>query len=55
MLLHWLLAKVYEQEGNRASEADQLREYLKLKPQPSQAALAREVLRQIEERQREKK
>lgn len=52
---HWLLAKIYEQEGNRASEADQLREYLELKPQPSQAKLAREVLRQIKERQTGKK
>jgi len=52
---HWLLAKIYEQEGNRALEANQLHEYLKLKPQPSQAKLAREVLRQIEERKTRKK
>jgi hypothetical protein len=34
-------------------EANELREYLKTKPQPSQAELARKVLREIEERQPE--
>lgn len=50
-----LLAKIYEAQGDRASEAEQLREYLKLKPQPNQAEVAKKVLQQIEEGQTDKK
>lgn len=45
--IHWLLAKIYEQEGKREPEADQLREYLKLSPNAVDAPLARQVLKQI--------
>jgi tetratricopeptide (TPR) repeat protein len=46
--LHWLLAKIYEARKDRASEADQLREYLKLAPHAPDAQLARRILQQIE-------
>jgi tetratricopeptide (TPR) repeat protein len=46
--LHWLLAKIYEKEHNRISEAEQLRAYLKLAPDGHNSTIARHVLRQIE-------
>jgi hypothetical protein len=52
---HWLLAKIYEEEGNRALEATQLREFLKLKPPRRVAESAKRILREIEEQQSAKK
>jgi tetratricopeptide (TPR) repeat protein len=46
--LHWLLAKIYEQKHDRASEAAQLHEYLVLAPDGPDAAVARRILHQIE-------
>lgn len=46
--IHWLLAKVYEQKGDRASEADQLRNFLKLAPHDPNAETARHILVQIQ-------
>jgi hypothetical protein len=46
--LHWLLAKIYEKEGNRAAEAEQLRMYLKLAPDGKNSSVARHVLKEIE-------
>jgi predicted Zn-dependent protease len=46
--LHWLLAKVYEQKGERVAEAAQIREFLKLAPHDPDAETARQVLTQIE-------
>lgn len=46
-----LLAKIYEAKGDRDSEAVQLREYLKLQPPASDAAVASKVLQQIESQQ----
>ena len=49
--VYWLLAKTYEQKGDRASEAVQLREYLKLAPHGREATIAHQVLAQIERQQ----
>lgn len=46
--VHWLLAKMYEVKGDRASEAAQLREYVKLYPDDRDTPVARQVLKQIE-------
>lgn len=46
--IRWLLAKMYELKGDRASEAAQLREYVKLYPDDREAPVARQVLKQIE-------
>jgi tetratricopeptide (TPR) repeat protein len=46
--LHWLLAKIYEARGDRAAEADQLREYLKVAPKAPDAPTVRQILKQIE-------
>jgi tetratricopeptide (TPR) repeat protein len=46
--VHWLLAHIYEHKGDRASEAVQLREYLKLAPHASDAAALRNILKQID-------
>jgi tetratricopeptide (TPR) repeat protein len=45
---HWLLAKIYEEKGDRAAEAVQLREYLKLGPHAENAPTATRILQQIE-------
>ncbi|HEY1940217.1 MAG TPA: hypothetical protein VGJ33_19985 [Candidatus Angelobacter sp.] len=45
--VHWMLAKIYEQEGKRELEAEQLRKYLKLSPNAVDAPIARQVLKQI--------
>jgi Tfp pilus assembly protein PilF len=45
--VHWLLAKIYEQEGKRELEAEQLREYLKLSPNAVDAPIAKQILKQI--------
>ena len=46
--VHWLLAKMYELKGDRASEAEQLREYVKLYPDDRDTPVAKQVLKQIE-------
>jgi tetratricopeptide (TPR) repeat protein len=46
--VHWLLAKMYEVKGDRASEAAQLREYVKLYPDDRDTPVARQVLKQID-------
>jgi len=46
--VRWLLAKIYEQKGNRAFEAEQLREYLKLAPHSVDSSTARQILHEIE-------
>lgn len=46
--LHWLLAKIYEANGDRGAEAGQLREYLKVAPHAQDAPLARKILQEIE-------
>lgn len=51
----WLLARIYEEKGDRAAEADQLREYLKLAPHSPDAEKINNILQQIEAQQAEKK
>jgi tetratricopeptide (TPR) repeat protein len=46
--VHWLLAKVYEQKGDRMAEAAQIREFLRLAPHDPDAEAARHVLNQID-------
>lgn len=46
--LNWLLAKIYEQKGDRAAEAAQIREFLKYAPHDPDAATARHILTEIE-------
>jgi tetratricopeptide (TPR) repeat protein len=46
--VHWLLAKIYEEKGDRSLEAEHLREYLNLAPHAADAAIARQILQQIE-------
>lgn len=46
--VRWLLAKIYEQQGERAQEAEQLREYLKLAPHAADSSTARQILQEIE-------
>lgn len=46
--LYWLLAKIYEAKGDRAAEADQLREYLKVAPHAPDAPMVRRILQEIE-------
>lgn len=45
--VHWLLAKIYEQKGDRTAEAAQIREFLKLAPNDPDAESARRILDQI--------
>ena len=52
---HWLLAKIYEEKGDRASEATQLREYLKLAPHSPDSEKVNSILQEIEARQQGKK
>lgn len=46
--LHWLLAKIYEEQHNREAEARQLHEYLDLAPDGQSAETAKHILKQIE-------
>lgn len=46
--VRWLLAKIYEEKGERVLEAEQLREYLKLAPHAADSSLARHILQEIE-------
>jgi Tetratricopeptide repeat len=45
--MYLLLAKIYERKGDRASEANQLRNFLKLAPHDPNADTARHILLQI--------
>ncbi|HET9366352.1 MAG TPA: tetratricopeptide repeat protein, partial [Candidatus Angelobacter sp.] len=49
--LNWLLAKIYEQKGDRAAEAAQIREFLKFAPHDPDAATARHILNEIEKQE----
>jgi tetratricopeptide (TPR) repeat protein len=46
--LHWLLAKIYEEQHNRSAEAEHIREYLSLAPNGESADTAKHILKQIE-------
>jgi len=46
--MHFLLAKIYEQKGDRPAEADQLRKFVELEPHSPQADAARKILNEIE-------
>jgi tetratricopeptide (TPR) repeat protein len=47
--VHYLLARIFEAKKDRVSEANEIRQYLKLAPHASDAVLMRNVLRQIEQ------
>jgi len=49
--LNWLLAKIYEQKGDRAAEAAQIREFLKFAPHDPDAATAKHILTEIEKQE----
>ncbi|HZS26954.1 MAG TPA: hypothetical protein VFB76_06965 [Candidatus Angelobacter sp.] len=49
--LNWLLAKIYEQKGDRAAEAAQIREFLQFAPHDPDAATARHILSEIEKQE----
>jgi hypothetical protein len=49
--VHYLLARIFEAKNDRASEAGELRQYLKLSPHASDAALVKNILRQIDQQQ----
>jgi tetratricopeptide (TPR) repeat protein len=42
--VHFLLAQIYEAKGDRDSEADQLREYLKFVNDPTESAMVKQYL-----------
>jgi len=46
--MHFLLAKVYEQKGDRAAEATQLKKFIEAAPHSPEADAARKILSQIE-------
>lgn len=46
--MHFLLAKVYEQKGDRPAEAAQLKKFIELAPHSPEADAARKILSQIE-------
>ena len=46
--VHFLLAQIYEAKGDAANEATQLREYLKFASDPSDAAIAKQYLSELE-------
>ena len=46
--VRWLLAKMYELKGDRAAEAEQLSEYVKLYPNDANASFARQVLQEMQ-------
>jgi hypothetical protein len=46
--MHFLLAKIYEQKGDRSAEAAQLKKFIELAPHSSEADAARKILSQIE-------
>jgi tetratricopeptide (TPR) repeat protein len=45
--MHFLLAKIYEQKGDRSAEAAQLKKFIELAPHSSEADAARKILSQI--------
>jgi hypothetical protein len=47
--MHFLLAKIYEQKGDRAAEAAQLKKFIELAPHSPEADAGRKILSQIEE------
>lgn len=47
--VHFLLAQIYEAEGNRADEAAQLREYLKYVTDPADADMVKKALAGLEQ------
>jgi tetratricopeptide (TPR) repeat protein len=49
--IYFLLAQIYEAKGDRTGEAAELREYLKF-ANPSDAAMVKQYLSQVEERQK---
>jgi tetratricopeptide repeat protein len=46
--MYFLLAKIYEQKGDRSAEAAQLRKFIELVPHSPEADAARKILRQID-------
>src|ERR1051326_1187728 len=46
--MHFLLAKIYEQKGDRSAEAAQLRKFVELEPHSPQTDAARKILNEIE-------
>jgi hypothetical protein len=46
--VHFLLAQIYEGKGDRASEAAQLREYLKYASDPSDVAMVKTYLSELD-------
>ena len=46
--MHFLLAQIYEAEGDRAKEAAQLREYLKFATDPADITFVKQVLSELE-------
>jgi Tfp pilus assembly protein PilF len=46
--MHFLLAKIYEQKGDRSAEAAQLQKFIELAPHSPEADAARKILSQIE-------
>jgi tetratricopeptide (TPR) repeat protein len=46
--MHFLLAKVYEQKGDRSAEAAQLQKFIELAPHSPEADAARKILNEIE-------
>jgi tetratricopeptide (TPR) repeat protein len=48
--MHFLLAKIYEQKGDRSAEAVQLRKFIELAPHGPEADAARKILNQIEKK-----
>jgi len=48
--VHFLLAQIYDAKGDAASEAAQLREYLKFATDPNDAAMVKQYLAELEKR-----
>jgi regulator of sirC expression with transglutaminase-like and TPR domain len=46
--MHFLLAKIYEQKGDRSAEAAQLQKFIELAPHSPEADAARKILNEIE-------
>ena len=46
--VYYVLAQVYEAEGDRANEAAQLREYLKYASNPDDVAMVKQYLSELE-------
>ena len=46
--MHFLLAKIYEQKGDRSAEATQLKKFIELAPHSAEANAARKILSEIE-------